>query len=184
MAVALLGALGGDAELLADALPRESGASCFADGFGSLAFGLRAGEAGAAQQELGDRGLVGRIGFVVLEALREVVGVIEDVLDGSGHGGHSRTAVPRGAGIVLRYWRVEIHPSALRHGIDRADIAHAVAHSQAVEDLGDDPDRWLVLGPDRAGNLLEIVVLVTVEGDEIAIHAMAMRAKYRRLLER
>jgi hypothetical protein len=41
-----------------------------------------------------------------------------------------------------------------------------------------------VLGPDRAGNLLEIVVLVTVERDEIAIHAMAMRAKYRRLLER
>lgn len=41
-----------------------------------------------------------------------------------------------------------------------------------------------MLGPDRAGNLLEIVVLVIVEGDEIAIHAMAMRAKYRRLWER
>ena len=96
----------------------------------------------------------------------------------------SQRRARRSDGIVLRYWRVEIHPAALRHGIDGADIAHAVAHSQAVEDLGDDPDRWLVLGPDRAGNLLEIVVLVTVEGHEIAIHAMAMRAKYRRLLER
>lgn len=34
-----------------------------------------------------------------------------------------------------------------------------------------------------SGNHLDAVVLVTVEGDEPAIHAMAMRAKCRRLLE-
>lgn len=44
--------------------------------------------------------------------------------------------------------------------------------------------RWLVLGPDTAGNLLELVVVVNREGDELIIHAMPMRAKYRRLLER
>jgi hypothetical protein len=44
--------------------------------------------------------------------------------------------------------------------------------------------RWLVIGPDRAGNLLEVVVLVTTEGAQLAIHAMRMRAKYRRLIER
>lgn len=43
--------------------------------------------------------------------------------------------------------------------------------------------RWLVLGPDRSGNLLEVVVLVT-DTVEIAIHAMPMRPKYRGLLER
>lgn len=44
------------------------------------------------------------------------------------------------------------------------------------------PDRWLVIGPDRAGNLLEVVVLVS--GDtQLAIHAMAMRPQYRRLLD-
>jgi hypothetical protein len=48
---------------------------------------------------------------------------------------------------------------------------------------GDDPNRWLVIGPDRAGNLLEVIVLITVEGDEIVIHAMPRRPKYRRLLE-
>lgn len=37
-------------------------------------------------------------------------------------------------------------------------MLHAVEHSLVVDDLGDDPDRWLVLGPDAAGNLLEIVV--------------------------
>lgn len=35
-----------------------------------------------------------------------------------------------------------------------------------------------------AGNLLEVVVLVTTEGAQLAIHAMRMRAKYRRLIER
>ena len=43
---------------------------------------------------------------------------------------------------------------------------------------------WLVLGPDRSGNLLEVVVLVSADGSEMIIHAMAMRPIYRRLLER
>ena len=63
-------------------------------------------------------------------------------------------------------------------------MLHVVEHSLVVDDLGEDPDRWLVLGPDTAGNLLEVVVLISDEGDEIIIHAMPMRPKYRRLLER
>lgn len=62
-------------------------------------------------------------------------------------------------------------------------MLHAVELALAVEDVGEDPDRWLVLGPNRAGNLIELVVLVNQEGDEIIIHAMPMRAQYRRLLE-
>ncbi len=53
----------------------------------------------------------------------------------------------------------------------------------AVGDLGEDPDRWLVVGPDQAANLLEVIVLLTVEGTEIIIHAMPLRRVYRRLLE-
>ncbi len=52
-----------------------------------------------------------------------------------------------------------------------------------VDDLGEDPDRWLVIGPDRAANLLEVVVLITSEGDEMIIHAMALRPLYRKLLD-
>lgn len=62
-------------------------------------------------------------------------------------------------------------------------MLHAVENALAIEDLGDDPDRWLVIGPDRAANLLEVVVLVTIEGSEMIIHAMVMRAAYRRLLD-
>lgn len=63
-------------------------------------------------------------------------------------------------------------------------MLHAVEHSLVVDDLGEDPDRWLVLGPETAGNLLELIVLISREGDEIIIHAIPMRPKYRRLLER
>ncbi|MEA2219291.1 MAG: hypothetical protein QOJ35_1917 [Solirubrobacteraceae bacterium] len=52
----------------------------------------------------------------------------------------------------------------------------------ALEDAGEAPDRWLVIGPDRAGNLLEVVVLTTVEDSRLAIHAMPMRPKFRKLL--
>jgi hypothetical protein len=78
---------------------------------------------------------------------------------------------------------VEIHPSARRHGIADDEMLHAVEHSLLVDDLGEDPDRWLVIGPDRAANLLEIVVLITAEGDEVIIHAMPLRPVNRKLLE-
>ena len=85
--------------------------------------------------------------------------------------------------FVVQYSCVDIHPSARRHGIADADMLHAVDHSLVVDDLGDDPDRWLVIGPDRAANLLELVVLITTEGDELIIHAMPLRPVYRKLLE-
>jgi len=77
---------------------------------------------------------------------------------------------------------VRIHGSARKHGVADSDVLHAIDHALAIEDAGEDPDRWLVLGPDRAGNLLEVVVLITAEGDQLTIHAMPMRAKYQELL--
>ncbi|MCC5579686.1 hypothetical protein IMZ11_29065 [Microtetraspora sp. AC03309] len=80
---------------------------------------------------------------------------------------------------------MEVHKSALKHGVDADDVVHAatrflVAYSLSGE--GDEgPGRELRLGPDRAGNLLETVVLLLDEA-ELVIHAMRMRAKYRQLL--
>jgi len=78
---------------------------------------------------------------------------------------------------------VEIHSSARRHGTADDDILHAIEHAMVVDDLGEDPDRWLVIGPDRAANLIEVIVLVSSEGDEVTIHAMPLRAVYRKLLD-
>jgi hypothetical protein len=50
----------------------------------------------------------------------------------------------------------------------------------AIEDHDD--DTRLYLGPARNAELLEVVTIVRDDGSELAIHAMAMRAKYQRLL--
>jgi hypothetical protein len=71
---------------------------------------------------------------------------------------------------------VEIYRSARRHGIADEDILHAAEHALAVGEQDD--GTVLYLGPDRAGNLLEVVSVVRDDGSEIVIHAMRMRAKY------
>ncbi len=71
--------------------------------------------------------------------------------------------------------------SARRHRVEDEDIQHSLRNALLVEEIGEDPTRYLVLGPDRTGNLLELVVLDRPQGPAV-IHAMPMRAKYRRLL--
>jgi len=71
---------------------------------------------------------------------------------------------------------VETYRSARRRGIDDEDIQHAVEHALAVGDQAD--GKVLYLGPDRAGNLLEVVAVTRDDGTEVVIHAMRMRAKY------
>lgn len=83
--------------------------------------------------------------------------------------------------VVVRVFRVEIHGSARRQGVPDEDIEHAVAHSITWAELGDDPPRVLLAGPDRAGNLLEVVVL-EVGGAELVIYAMPLRRSTEREL--
>lgn len=76
---------------------------------------------------------------------------------------------------------MEVLPSSRRHGIDDEDIQHAIEQALVIEEVAGDPVRYLLLGPDRAGNPLELVVLDRPQGPAV-IHAMKMREKYRRLL--
>ena len=76
---------------------------------------------------------------------------------------------------------MDIHSSALKHGVAVEDIQHAVQNAMVIDYLDD--DLFLYLGPDRTGSLLEVVVIDREDNrPELAIHAMAMRSKYRRLL--
>ncbi len=79
---------------------------------------------------------------------------------------------------------MEINESARKHGVSDEDILHAVDQMLAECEVGDDdpPRRWLVLGPNRTGLMLELIVLVFDDGDEMVIHAMPMRTKYDELL--
>ena len=60
---------------------------------------------------------------------------------------------------------------------------HAVGNALVVTDLDpeSDPPRVLAIGPDRAGNLLEIVWLELADYD-LAIHAMPLRRVFYDLL--
>lgn len=60
---------------------------------------------------------------------------------------------------------------------------HVLRNAVVVEEVAEDPPRYLVLGPDQAGNFLELVVLDRPQGPAV-IHAMAMTAQYRDLLTR
>lgn len=76
---------------------------------------------------------------------------------------------------------MEINESARKHEVSDEGILHAVEHPLVEYDIGDDdsPRRWLVLGPDQAGLMLEVVVLMFDDGAELVIHAMPMRGNIR-----
>ncbi|MGH3926851.1 MAG: hypothetical protein ACRDTT_28965, partial [Pseudonocardiaceae bacterium] len=83
------------------------------------------------------------------------------------------------------WFGAEIHEPARKHGVGDDDIVHAVEHAVAVYDIGegdDEPIRSLHLGPDRAGNPLEMVVLELDDGRWLVIHAMRIRRRYQGLL--
>lgn len=74
----------------------------------------------------------------------------------------------------------EIYESARKHGVADEDIDHAVEHAIVAGEQDD--ARVLYLGPDRAGNLLEVVTVARDDGSEIVIHAMRMRHSYQTFL--
>ena len=79
---------------------------------------------------------------------------------------------------------MEIHRSARRHGVTDDDIRHATAQPLVVVDLDADadPPKLLAIGPDAAGNLLEVIVLELADDRLLAIHAMPLRPTFRDLL--
>jgi hypothetical protein len=79
---------------------------------------------------------------------------------------------------------VDVHRSARRHSVTDDDIRHATDHPLVVVDVDpdSDPPKVLVIGPDQAGNLLEVIVLELAFERHLAIHPMALRPAWRNLL--
>ncbi len=78
---------------------------------------------------------------------------------------------------------MEIHPSASRHGLTDDDIQHAWDYALAFYDIdtNHEPTKSLCIGPDTAGNLLELLFL-QLPDDELIIHAMPLRPVFRTYL--
>lgn len=79
---------------------------------------------------------------------------------------------------------MKVHESARKHykrdRLTDDTVLHAIEHALLREPLDDedDPRRWLLLGVDPAGRVLELVVLTFDSGDELVIHAMKARKQY------
>ena len=67
---------------------------------------------------------------------------------------------------------------AFRHGIAEADIMHAYTNAvRLVEVEQHGEERLIVIGPDRAGNWLELVAM-PADGANRIIHADRLRPKF------
>ena len=79
---------------------------------------------------------------------------------------------------------MEIHRSGFKHGVHENDLRHAIDHALNWIDLEPDvdPPKILAIGPDRAGNLLEVIILELAEERWLVIHAMALRRSFHQLL--
>ena len=78
---------------------------------------------------------------------------------------------------------MEIHASAYRHGLTADDIEHAWSNSIGFYDIDPDhePTKSLCIGPDTAGNLVELLYL-QLPTDVLVIHAMPLRQVFRTYL--
>ena len=92
---------------------------------------------------------------------------------------------PLAPSFVLRYAELEIHESALKHGINTLDIHHACANSSDIFELDQESYeiKILIIGPDSAGNLLEVIGLEINNQSLLIIHAMKIRKSMVKLLE-
>jgi len=80
----------------------------------------------------------------------------------------------------MRMLEPRILSSANKHGVANDDIRHALEFPMRHYALDD--REVLVIGPNRSGVLLE-VVLAEPDGDARVIHAMPLRRRFIRFLE-
>ena len=79
---------------------------------------------------------------------------------------------------------LRVYSSALKHGCTVEDISHAVdmALYENVVDWDNDPPKLLIIGPDGAGNLLELIGGELADDVLLIWHAMRCRPQYLHLL--
>jgi hypothetical protein len=92
---------------------------------------------------------------------------------------------PLALSFVLRYAEPESHETAHKHGVSTLDIHHACAQSIANFEIDHESfeTKILIVGPDSAGDLLEVIGLEIDNKPLLMIHAMKLRKSIIRLIE-
>jgi len=73
---------------------------------------------------------------------------------------------------------VEFHEAAFRHGISKEDIIHALNHKKQDAWIGELPEKWAVIGNNRAGNPIEIIYNEIDDNSICVYHAMNARDSF------
>jgi hypothetical protein len=73
---------------------------------------------------------------------------------------------------------VEFHKVAFRHHVTEANIRHALWHPIYEKVLDVYKDKWLLIGYDTVGNLIEIVYNRIGDDTAYVFHAMPCRPKF------
>ena len=86
--------------------------------------------------------------------------------------------------FVLRYDHVHFTESAFKHGIPEVDTRHSKNHAIKIFKFFDDLDRprILMIGPDKSGNLLELLMAINPDSSLKIFHAMRLRPKFEGLI--
>jgi hypothetical protein len=79
---------------------------------------------------------------------------------------------------------LRVAQSALKHGYSIEEISHAydLYAFEGIIDDGADPPKVLTVGPDSAGNFVELVGARQPNDDHLIWHAMRCRRQYLNLL--
>ena len=77
---------------------------------------------------------------------------------------------------------VEFNKSAFRHNISREDMLHALKNNIYAEMIEGLPEKYAVIGSDRAGNPLEIMLNPVDDSTICVFHAMRLRDSFIKML--
>ena len=73
---------------------------------------------------------------------------------------------------------IEYNKAAFKHGVTEANIRHTLSHPLHEQLLESYINKWLVVGFDTAGNLLEIAYNIINDERINVFHAMPCRKKF------
>ena len=78
---------------------------------------------------------------------------------------------------------IEFNEAAFRHGISGEEIRHALKYPEYEGPLDDDADKYIVIGFDKSGRLLEILYNRIDDETINVFHAMKFRTIFLYLLD-
>ena len=73
---------------------------------------------------------------------------------------------------------IEFNKAAFKHGVTEANIRYALSYPLHEQLLESYINKWLIIGYDKAGNLLEVAYNIIDEETINVFHAMPCRKKF------